>query len=215
MNKPKMNSFLGIALAISMTSYPDSGFGWEQCKKAGGDLLGLFFGTKVIVSSEEMDRLAKAAESAAQNAQKIAQANDQLSKVASGVGDISKKVGAVAEGMENVSKVATTFQYIASIAALVHITYNLGSFYKSGRDYFWPTEEQILKQQEVSRKLKIIQAEVPLNECLEDHKRGPIDSDGIPCACQDFLQAFGRAAGPKEVHDLKKIFAYRASRSTK
>jgi hypothetical protein len=71
--------------------------------------------------------------------------------------------------------------------------------------YFWPRDEEILKQHEAIKKLKIIQAEKPLSDCYFNHENDPFNDDCIPCACADAMKKYEHALGLREAVEFKRL----------
>lgn len=140
----------------------------------------------------------------------VDQASTSIDNVNSNVSTIVADVKDIKQGVQTANTHLGALETAGGILAVLSIaqySYNALSFTKS---YFWPNPEKQLKDKlrfvELTRRLRVLEAEVPLDVCLERNKRGTRNVEGLPAACENLTAAYSEAAGQDEFVRMREAF---------
>lgn len=97
-----------------------------------------------------------------------------------------------------------------NIGSVLRILEGLGS----GIVYWFPTQKERLRQQQIRYALKKLKAEDALYECLASNIFAAKNDNGLPCNCDEAIDLFISAASYEELAEIKKDYKDAAIHAT-
>jgi len=160
---------------------------------------------------KDLEEFKKNDQSNKERLEKAANAINEVASATNNVADTHKETNEILkDGIEKIqaeSRIKDTIAIIGAASGIVYIVKSTYDGFNLVYHYFYPTQESLLKEQRIARELKLLKAEMALNECLGKNMRSPLGEDGMPVNCSQAAHDFIQAAGSDQYNKIKTAFA--------